>query len=342
MKNRFIVASLFVGVLLTLGAVPAQATKIVRDDNFVRWGDQEVVVNDIQNGDVIVVAKSLSINGTVSGDVLAVARQITINGAVQGNVRVVAQTLIITGTVQGNVQAWAESVQFSSTSKIGRSVLARASAITADGAIGWQADVRGKSIKLNGTVGRDMLIDVPRAENFVLASTAKIAGKTHITTAASVKDKPAFADTALKIFLSYAALVLLAVVLYHVWPRFIGLVGLVAVEMKPRVFAWGLLGLVLPPLLAGVLAITIIGFPVAVTLAVLWVFLVYTAPAVFGFGLAHALGKDRVHPLVAMLVGTAAIMLIGYLPVIGGAFHLLVIIVVLGSWFFMIKETFRV
>jgi hypothetical protein len=104
-------------------------------------------------GDLIVFAESLTVNGRVSGDVLAFARQVRVTGPVDGNVRCFCQGLFLGASVGKNVTAFVGSLEVDSKSAIGGSLIVGTQHAEISGGVGRDLELFAKNASLNGLIG---------------------------------------------------------------------------------------------------------------------------------------------------------------------------------------------
>ncbi|WP_435072925.1 cell shape determination protein CcmA [Halorubrum sp. HHNYT27] len=296
--------------------------------------DEGETVNGIEG-----VAGTIIVRGTVDGDLSGAAGSIhvTESGRVAGNIQAAAGTLGIDGTVGGSVEAGAGSFELTDSGRIGGSLDVGGGSINIDGAVGGDVRAGADSIVIgpNADVGGEFRYD---AGTFTQSPDATVAGgvvedpglrgDTGITFGPAAV--PAWVGSAYGVVVNLA----LGAVLLLVFPRFS---RDVADRAGSDALVSGVVGaavLIGTPILLVLVAITLIGIPLALVGAVayavaLWIGSVYGRYAL-GSWLLDRL--DRSNRWVALLLGVLAVAAIGFVPWIGGLVDLIVLLLGLGAF----------
>lgn len=336
--RRVIVIALVAGLFLSTvtGVVAAQSVQGASGTIVVEEGE---TVSKID-----AVAGSIVIRGTVTGDVSGAAGTIHVaeSGQVQGSISGAAGDVRIDGTVGGDVNAGSGSLHVSETATIGGDVEVGAGSVLIDGQIGGDARVGAGTIVLgpNAEVGGEFRYD---ADEFRQDSEATVAGGV-VEDPTIRRGVGAFAVPNW-VTRGYGLLanLLLGAILLLLFPAFSArLAGQVSDE-PAKAGGIGLLTLVGVPILLTLVAITIIGIPIAIVGFVafglsIWVGVVYGQYAVGAWALRQAGRDDRWLSLVAGLVGFA---IVGAIPVVGGFLELGALLLGLGALALELRNSFR-
>jgi len=163
---------LVVGVLLTIGSLPALAAEIASSEFLIIQPDDRVeddlyaaaVKVDIGgtiDGDLVAFAsEEVVIDGVVTGSVTAVAPRVVVNGRVEGALRVSAGSLRVGGEVGRDVVAVVLELELEESSSVARDVQAWAFDMSALGHTGQ--DLKGSigSLSIAGNVEGDVEVSV--------------------------------------------------------------------------------------------------------------------------------------------------------------------------------------
>lgn len=274
-----------------------------------------VVIRGTVTGDVQVATGSLVITGTVEGDVRGAAGSVDIQGRVGGDVEIGAGSLTVgeDAVVEGRLQAGVGSARIAGTvlgdAEIGTSSLVLESSATFGGDLRYDGELTDRGATVEGSLIRDdslggMTFDPGRG----------------------------LGDAVFDVYGFLVNLVLGAVLLL----AFPGASRRLAerVRSEPlRSGGFGLAVLVGVPILLVLVAITIIGIPLAIVGALLfalaaWIASVYGRYAV-GEWLLGYVGTDN--RWAALLVGMVAVGLVGLVPFLGGFVEFLVLLLGLGG-----------
>lgn len=288
-------------------------------------------------------------SGETVDSVQAVAGTVVIRGTVTGDVQVATGSLVIAGVVQGDVSGAAGSVDI--RGRVAGDVNVGTGSLTlAEGAvIGGQLNAGTGSALIAGTVRGDAAIG---GGDIVLTPTATFQGDLRydgdLTDRGATVDGQLVRDRSLggtsfqpfsgvgdALFDVYGFLVsfVLGAVLLLAFPA--GTNG-IRDRVREDPLTSGLYGLVVlvgVPILLVLVAITVIGIPLAVIGALLfalaaWVASVLGRYAVGGWLLGYAGTDNR---WAALLVGMLAVAVVGLVPVLGGLVKFVVLLLGLGA-----------
>lgn len=324
------------------------------DPSIMRWGGDllgggsNVSVSDSVAGDVIIAGRQLGFSGIAGGDYLGAGGVQAIGGRVVGDVRAAGREVLLSGRVGENVTAAGEQVAVGEGAAIegnaylagrrvrvdGRidgSLRAAGQAIVLDGPIDGSVDVRGGSLRVGpeARITGDLVYKVP-AEETVIDPAAQIGGT---MTARPTPQGPPVG--LLRALLMVGFLVAGAVVV----ALLAGTAGAAEAALRARPAAalgWGVAWVVLVPLGVGMIAMTLIGLPLAAILLVLYLISVYLGRAVIALWLGRMLvrggswqGRGRL--VGAFLVGGVILLLVCLIPILGGLVMVLATLFGLGA-----------
>jgi cytoskeletal protein CcmA (bactofilin family) len=339
------------GVLLVLavpGAVGAAEVRngpaavvapgeTLNDDLFATG--QTVTVAGQVTGDVFAAGQTVVVTGTVAGDLIAAAQQVVVDGTVNGDVRAAGAVVTINGQVGRSVTSLAQQVNVSSSARLGGSLVAAGGTISAFGPVGRGITAGAGTLQLGGPVGGDVLA---WAETLSLGPNTRIAGDLEYRSEREVAvsggvvggrvqftpiEREERQEPLLNGLLSFGSLV---------WLVGTAILGAVAVTLAPRAaarvveagrqqplqsFGLGLLALFAVPLAALLVAVTMVGLPLAVVVGGLWaVGLMLAKPALgllVGTELARWARRGQLPVLGALVVGLIVLHLLRHVPVAG-------------------------
>lgn len=370
----FICASLYG---LFLSTVPAYALS-VRNGNTVRIPKNETVnesvflggnsinIDGTVDGDVFCGGQDIEITGTVNGDVICAGQSIVISGQVKGNIRSAGQKIVIAGTVDRNVNVFGQNITISSGSAILGEVYSWSKNVDIEGMVGKKFSGGAQSVTINGIVNDVNLA----AEDLSVGSTAHIknnliyVSNTDAAIASSesiqgkvVKQAPPKNPKTRQVqrervwnsFLSFASvasllaqIIVACVMIYFVANR--TLVATVAMQEKILpTGGFGLLMLIVVPLIVVLFVITIIGIPVAMLLLLLYIFSFLVSRILVATVVGHLLlqqfwtqKKDDMY--WSSVIGLILLWFVFSIPFIGGIVSFISMIWGLGGVYYLLKE----
>ena len=315
---------------------------------------QEADIAGTVNGDLIAFGRRITVSGDVKGDVISFSRDLDVKGKVEGNIYSFAQAARIEGQASRNLIGFVQTLELPSQGRVGFDLITFTEDAELSGAVGRDIAAFGESMSVRGNVGRnvsmfaknititssaritgDFAARVRNKENVHIADGAVVSGKTdiQIRTERSRYERPGF----------YFWKV---ITLLGAW-----IVGLLVAALFPAAFAFvprtssdlglkagiGFLVLVATPIAVLILAVTLIGLPLALISFGLWLLALYLAKILVAAAIAQAWFKPaNFSPRVLalpLLVSLALVWVLTNIPYIGGLLSLMVAIAGLGTVF---------
>jgi len=286
----FAILAPIVADVLTPAIYILEAGEAEDEDAYVAASSARV--DGIINGDLLIASGAIDIGGLVTGDVLVLSHsRLRITGTVEGSVRGIARDVEIAGTVGGDVAVATAALNIGGD--VARDVLVFSGSTTLKGHVG--RDIKGRFLdgEIDGMVGRDVDVTVrslsvgPRAEvgeDLIYRAD----GDASISGGASVDGRfqqlPSRATFIVRVWLvgatilSFLAFVasgfLLMVIFRSTMARASGLVRTVPL----RTIWVGFLAVIGLPLLSILFLFTVVGAPVGILVALLWLLGLVFAP----------------------------------------------------------------
>ena len=360
MRVRGIAAVLGLVVVLVLSlSIPAMAfvpragstvvvAEPVRDDLYVAGGTVEV--NGEVDGDVVAAGGTVTLLGPVTGGILAAGGNVSIRGSVGRSIRAAAGSLIVGGPIGTDAVLAGGSVTIERGSEIGRDLVAAGGGVQVTGTVRRNAWLTGGAITIGGTIEGNV---EAHADRVVLLPTARITGTlrysadqpleiqsgAQVTGQVTRIGRPSrswvMLDPSARLGFRFAGRILealwllaLGLILVAITPR-----GLRAVADRVRAqfglsLLIGFILVVVVPVAAILLLITIVGIPLALVLMLLYVTTLYPGQvfvsAWLGDALGRRLGRGRgISPYLGVTVGVIVLVILVGLPLVGWVFRLL-------------------
>lgn len=343
---------------LSLLAPPAEAFEVLRgddcevaagriiEDDVLLMCEREARIAGTIRGDLYFLAQRVTITGRVEGDVMGFAEQLEIPGSVALSVRGAAQRISVEGAVGRGLAAAGQQLTIAEGAEVGGTVLAAGERIAVSGRVGRDLRAAAGRITVNAPVGGDL-----RAvgEKLTLGPEAQITGIARFTgpeapdrharagavewerPEASGADPWGVAGSVAWGF-SMAFLLGLALLLLAPGP----VTGVAAVGTRPLVpLLFGIVLFVGMPFAALLLAISMVGLPIAAVTAGLWLFLLYAARIAAALVIGQAilgLGATVGQGLLRLALGLVILAVAYEVPVAGGVLYLLTMFFGLGCF----------
>jgi hypothetical protein len=322
----------------------------LRTGDTVTVGSEETV-----DGDLYLLAGTVTMEGTVDGDLVALGGQVQVNGTVSGDVLAAGGTVAVAGTVNGDVRAAGGQVELSGAVGEDAVVTGGQTTLHSGGAVGGDLIVSGGQVSVDGSVAGSI-----EGSAGTYRRTGPTPGGTEHVVVSPRGEKATevvVGDAVLDAIRHFVVLVLFGGLLLWLLPRALpaaegklrsqpgvsALGGLVAcvgyivfvvaavLVMILLAIVFGLLrigSLVGIELIAGLLSLFTVSFLFVLAVA-------YLADIVVGLTLARmvapAATSTRWRELVLLAAGAAVVVVVTSLPIIGGLAKLAVILFGLGA-----------
>ncbi len=292
----------------------------VHNGNYFAMGSS-VEISGTVNGDVYILAEQVVIDGVVNGDVLCCGGSIDISGKVSSNCRLVGGQILLSGPIGNNVTAVAGNLQLLSSASVGGSLVATAGNVDLSADIGTDATIVASNLRLSSSIKDNLQCYVGQMR---ITSRSVIGGdvdyrssaEAWIEAGATIRGKvthhPTFVHGLVKGTWIHGLLVgskVLALLMNFIYTFVIGLIlikmfpknleaALHAIQSNPlKALCYGIMILILLPLAALILLMTVLGVPFALTLIAANIIGFYTAKVYSIFWASNWLfGKIRFKP----------------------------------------------
>lgn len=340
------------------GDLVVPAEELIDDDYFA--AGETVTVKGQITGDMFAVGNNVAADGSIGGDIIAMGRQIDAGGSTGGNIRAAGQVVSIRQNVERSVTVACQEFTVGSNSVIGGNILAAASTLKIDGKVNGTLRGAADTILIAGEVVRNVEI---AADHVVVLPSAKIGGNLTYKSAnrADIHSGAQINGTVRHIPAAPPAEQPLA---GRIWGETLKVISLLALALlfvlllplpteqvadTVRTQPWlslglGVGGLLVTPILALLFFITVIGIHLG------WLFLIGYG-AFLGAGillgkvflgfllgvliLRAVLKKQQVSLIWSVLLGTAIIQLVTYIPYVGWLVNLFVLLLALGALLYL-------
>jgi len=366
--SKHIFKGLAISLILMLMAVFAAAPVLAFDG---RTGDIVTVTQDeVVDGDLYVIGRSIIIDGTVNGDIFGVGQTITINGTVDGGVTLAGQTLTVNGQVAHGARLAGETINVNSsigrdlaaagetlnvggTAKIADGLVLGVGTAYINGHVNGNVKGGGGEVTITNEVGGDIELAV---DKLTITSTANIQGDLVYTseneasiqsgarlggsTTHNVPEKPAapspFSVIRGKLLGFLMILVIGIIVILLATERVSAMADSIRNKPWPSL-GWGALVLFVTPIAALIVIVTIIGLPLGLIALALYGIAIYLSQIPVGFLIGRLILKrngeieSRGLMIGALALGLAILLVLGLIPYIGWLVMLLTIMFGLGS-----------
>jgi hypothetical protein len=343
---------------------------IGKDENlkgpYLNYGNNATVSGTV-DGDIYIGGGFVTIDGTINGDLFVGGGVVTVKGTVSDDVRVVGGMINIDGRVGKNVTALGGTVAVGSDGTIGQSLLAFGGNVIVLGNINQGATIYGDEVVLAGRVGEQTQVTATKISaektaildgglNYTSEKDAEIADGAAITGAVNKNLPPQVVPTpqpvlsglgrlALKFqFLSFLSLLLIGLLLVRFVPRQTSAVAKLIGERPWRSLGIGFLTVILAPIAMLLLAVTIIGLPLAILLGLAYAIAICLSSIFSGLFVGQKVFdwlNLKENPYLMLGVGMLILQLIFAVPIVGTFAQILSVLAAVGAMLMLKREALR-
>ncbi len=339
---------LFGGLFAILGFGTVRAQSFHTGDNVIFSKDKKIdqtvyaagrnidIASEI-SGDLFCGGQTVTISGTVHGDVICAGQTLNVTGKVDGDVRLAGQTVNLDGMVNGNASIGGQTFNLGSKAKIMGDASIGSSASALNGTIGRDLAVGSESITVNNLIGRDIKasvgkieltdqaqvkgsIDYTSSNELIKSSGAQIGGKVSQTLPkqeSRPKNGAAFGMVLGWIIYLLVALSIVSMTLALLYPALLPRVTNRAFPRPFKAFFTGFIFNLVAPAIIGLTAITVIGVPLAVILAIGWILVLSLSGPFAGYYLGRLVLRGNQNVPAIMFGGGTLLLLTYFIPFIG-------------------------
>lgn len=360
-------AGLFVIALVGgagLGSQPASALEVRYDKNLLRVDATEtiddtllaaaetVLIKGDVTGDLMVAGQRVEVDGNIGGNLIAFAETVTVRGVIGGTViSAAARVELREASTGGDLWAAAEIVVLDEPSKVGGNATVAGDQALVGAAVGKDLTALGETIEVGGRLGGDLSA---YAGEIRLLATSAVEGDARLRLESEdqlqresgsridgeleflplpEELEPESRYSRVEFYLWQLArlvsAVLVGLAVLWLFPA-LGVLSVSAGVDGLKTAGVGLIALIVMPILALIVAFSVIGLPFSLITIGLWLVILYLAKIVVGVFLGRTLlanTEQADNLFLVVLAGIALIVLVVNLPWIGGLVSLVITIV---------------
>ena len=259
-----------------------------------------IEINGTVNGDIFAAGNTIVVDSeNINGDIFAVGSNITIKGKVNGSLRLAGESIYVMADVSGNAMTAGQNFRFDKDAKLAGHLTFWGQMLNVAGEVG-RIEGAFESLRLSGIVNND--VDVYLAsdkdkENLNISDEASIGGTLYykalkeldINSNAAISNvsfneiikenkKSGFdKGDAFGWIIEFFGMLVVGMIGLYIWPKFFSKSYGLAYEKPVKTFFRGLLLLIVTPLASILVAVTMIGLPIAIIVMMLWAIGLYLA-----------------------------------------------------------------
>lgn len=327
-------------------------------DDVIAGGD-DISFEGHVLGDVIAAGRTITLgdSAVVDNSFMGFAQKVDVNGTVINSARVFAQDFTLRGHVERNVMAFCQSLLIDTRAWVEKDVSFGCAQMIVRGRVGGNLSGGATNVTISGQIDGDARVE---GENIVILQSAIIGGQLRYASDREIKiedgaqilggverisEEEANKDDAGYTLGSffwdawwYLGSLVVGAIMIALWRRFMGDVSATITRSSLKTLGIGALFLICLPIAAVAVALTLIGVPVAIMIALVWVVLLYLSNIFVGLALGEwLLARLRKgvapRPFIALTLGLLLVTFLVALPGVGGFLNILVAALAMGGFF---------
>jgi hypothetical protein len=329
--KKLLIISTFVLALFAINSSQTFATTIEGPaPHFVN--EDNVKINDEVNGDTFLVGQNVVISKPINGDLYVIAENVVIDAPINGDLKVAATNVEIKSQVSGSFAFIADKVLITPLGEISKDAYGLASEFNLYGRVGGDLNMGyadEANILVEGNVAGNIhyLNSIPN-----ITSKAFLGGKLVKTNPNDYQVKEEnrrFSEIIQKIVHSLSLIFIVMLALRFIPKKFGSAFGLYKSNFGKNIL-FGLLALFAFPLIIILLAVSLIGLPIALLSTALLFFALYIAPIYPAMWIGQKLLPNSKSILMQAICGIFIFDVVSMGPVIGSLILTFSIITFLG------------
>lgn len=313
---------------------------IIEDDIYIS-GDK-VIINGVVDGDLFVVGQDITVSGTITGDIYSFGSEITLEGNVYGNTILLGTDISVNGSVRENM--YIAGVKTDLEGIFGKDISLITGALELKGSV--QDDIRAYAdeAKSEATVGGDMiLISNQYSVDENLVSGDLIASNKGIFPYQEDKSFSFSKEDLLGFNIGITVVSFLG--MYIVGILLILSAPVKTLQIEKRItssweeflksYAVGLVILFTIPIPLFLLALTLVGLPLASLIVAILIFLsifgTIWAESAIGHKVLQILKKKDTGRFFSLLIGRGISVILRLIPIVKGLYSFSLVLVTVGA-----------
>ena len=321
-----------------------QKKRVVLGSNEVHegWyfaGGDQVVINGTVNGDAYVAGGVVDVEGTINGDLIVAGGMVTVGGTVSDHIRAAGGTIQFNGKVGKDISVAGGSIILGRSGEISGNLLAACGNLDILGVVEKEARIAAGDLQVNGAIKGDLDF----AGNYITVGEgaavggnldARVQDKERVT----IVDGTVHGKVDVEVREQRARAEILGYPVWRFWLKIIWLfglllVGLLMVLIAParlrsmgttilghpgEVTVWGILGLIVIPVISGICLVTLIGIPAGLFLGTVFLWLLYFSQFALALIFAERAlsleGKGRLVMFGGLATGLVIVEVLTFIP----------------------------
>lgn len=368
---KVMVLGLFFTLPLTALAMTGYSDNVVvLEKDQVHEGNYYVAGNVIEiygtvNGDIFAAGDTITIDSeNINGDVFIAGSSVSIKGKINGSLRIAGENIDLSGEVIRNAMVAGKNFTVDSDSKLAGHLTFWGQVLSMSGQVDGRVEGAMENIRISGTVGQDLdvYLSSDKGAGIYLSDGGKIGGTVYYkalkefeinenvvtgeVTFSKIAKKaaPVFGMAILLgLIIKFFGMLIVGMIGFYLWPKFFANSYELMYKKSVKTFFKGLLLLIVTPIACILIAITVIGLPVAIIAMALWAMLLYLATVMAAWLLGKFVkeklfAKSKWHNLAILALGILLLIILKLIPIVGWVIVFVLYIIAWGTFMDVFKK----
>lgn len=338
--------------------------ELVNRDLFLGAGYIKILGN--VNGDIFAVGGDFENNGHINGDIILGAGNSIIGGKVDGDLRIGAGRVVVNGEIGRNATVLSSDILLEKDSAINGNLNILSGKVTLNGFVGGDFRASAENVLINGLVKGDVEVgsstltfgpDAKINGNLTYRSADEMLVPEGVVDGEVIRKEPVAdenfeenrrkAEEGIKVFhvvrkaISILSYLIIGTILILMFTDFMKKTALTIQEKPLFSLGLGFVGLIVIPIAALLVMITVIGIPIGIISLMGYGVLLYLAklPAALWIGSKILKGENK--PLLPMILGIFILMLVSFIPYLGNLVSFAAMVFGIGSYMINLRNVFQ-
>nr|MBD3359297.1 hypothetical protein [Candidatus Buchananbacteria bacterium] len=342
-------------------------------ENIIFQADQNINLSGQMKDDVYLAGTNVLVSGVVEGDIMATGAYVVIDAEVKGDVRVAGATVVIKGKIDNNLTVFAADLTIEESAEIGKNIVFGAGNVRLNGKVNKNLYGGGGNIILNNEISGNVYLGIDPEGTLLLLPQANIYGNLEYTAretaelqpGAQVQQQEKFSQLMVKDQTKFFSKNILKSIYWLVWfVMLLGtlLVGLLIIALfkdftlkavkssEKNVLMHilkGLVFLIVTPFAIFILAMTIIGIPLALIATAIYLIILYISKIFIAVYLGNKVIKlfnkqvKEIQLAWSMILGLVILYILFAIPFLGMLIKLIICLWGVGILLTLAKKQFK-
>lgn len=307
-----------------------ESTEASTNHDVYLSGDS-VTIEDSEtiNGNAFVFAKTVTINGQIGGDLFVIADTLNIDGGqIYGNVFTLSTNITLNGLIY-DLYAICDTLTVSYDGVAYRDLKVTCDTANINGVIGKDVDITAKqslSLEADCIIYGDLNYS---ASNEISIADGLVSGNVNYTKLSAVESTNSVSDYILSALMVLVYTLVIWLLMSKLAPKFYGKINDMPVKKMLIAILIGLVSIIIVPIVALLLMMTVVGVPVAFALIAIFALILSVSFATASIGIANKLAEKvkalaKFNNLFAVIIITLVLWALTQIPYAGAVISLLI------------------